>query len=118
MDERLAVVVEGRKGGPPAEGDRSHQLAGCGVDDAPVVGVLIEGEHPLRRRVVHDRVRVVRAGQLDLADLLQRLQVEDGGGAGAAVGSETAAKIGCNRDMMDPPDTGSFYRECRARKKD
>ena len=62
-----------------AQVDVRHQLSGRRIDDRRRVRVAVECEHAIRRRVVDDRVGIL--GRVDLAEGLERLQVEHDHGA-------------------------------------
>ncbi len=48
-------VRDGRLGLTP-EGDRAHDLLCHRIDRGPVVGAVVEGDDPLARRIIEDRV--------------------------------------------------------------
>ena len=63
--------------GPSIERDRSRHFAAFRINDGRVVAGLVKGEDTLGRGIVNDRVRIP-PGETHLAELLQRLQVENG----------------------------------------
>ena len=106
VDVHVARAVGGGEFGLAVERDGSRDGSGGGVNGGGVFAAAVHGEDALGSGIVNDGVGI-RAG-LRAADDLQRLQIEDGDGAGASVGGEAAAEFGSERDAVDALGVGDF----------
>src|ERR1700720_825880 len=99
VDEDFAFAVGDREFGFATQRDRAYYRAiGC-VDDSGVLSAAVEGKHALGDAVVGDGVGI--GVGLRGADCLQSLEIENGGGVGAAAADEAAAEIWGDSDAVD-----------------
>src|SRR6267378_3560157 len=78
--------------------ERADDGAVGDIDGGSVIAAAVEGEDTLGARVVDDGIRI-RAG-LHGANGFQSLQIKNGGGVGATIAGEAAAKIGSDGDAV------------------
>jgi hypothetical protein len=80
-------------------GEEHEQLAGdARIDHRRGMRIAIEREHPVRRRVVNNRVGVF--GRWNLGQLLERLQIEHDHGFVVAGGGKSVARRGGDRGAV------------------
>src|SRR5271157_6309477 len=89
----------------PVKLERPNHVAGGRVDGSRAAAAAVEGEHTLREGVVNDSVRARVGG--GRTEHLERLEIENGNGVGAAVARETAAEIRSDGDAVDPLRVGN-----------
>ena len=90
--------IGGRKFRLAAQLERAGDGTIGSIDGGDVVATPIEREDALRNAVINDSIGV--GSGVYCADGLQRLQVEDRHGIGAAVAREAAAQLGSQRDAV------------------
>ena len=95
VDRRRAVL------GLPAERDVGHELP-CGIDHRRRVRIAVEGEYAIGRRVVDDRVGILR--RRDAAERLVGLQIEHDDVAAVSRRRETVSGLRRDRGAVRAVD--------------
>ncbi len=110
VDEHFALAVGGAEFGASAERESADEFSGSGVDGRGSVGVAVEGEDALGKRIVNDGVGVFV--RLDVTVGFERREIEDGDVRCMAVSGEALVKFVGESDAVNSLRIGNVADDC------